>query len=57
MKAACDCAYTPLPIKTKLEIKLRNHKKEPMAVHVVEHLDRWNNWDIAKNSDAFTVSI
>lgn len=35
------------------EIRLRNHKKEPMEVRVVEHLYRWNNWDIVKNSDAF----
>jgi hypothetical protein len=35
------------------EIKLRNHKKEPMEIRVVEHLYRWNNWDIAKNSDPF----
>jgi len=41
-------------VDESFEIKLRNHKKEPMAVHVVEHLYRWNNWDIAKNSDAFT---
>jgi hypothetical protein len=35
------------------EIKLRNHKKEPMEVRVVEHLYRWHNWDIMKNSDPF----
>src|SRR6266700_230960 len=35
------------------EIKLRNHKKEPIEVRVVEHLYRWNNWDIMKNSDPF----
>src|ERR1041385_7478418 len=35
------------------EIKLRNHKKEPMEIRVVEHLYRWNNWDIEKNSDPF----
>jgi hypothetical protein len=36
------------------EIRLRNHKKEPMEVRVVEHLYRWTNWEIAKNSDPFT---
>jgi len=36
------------------EIKLRNHKKEPMEIRVVEHLYRWTNWEIAKNSDSFT---
>ncbi|HET9284720.1 MAG TPA: hypothetical protein VFR24_22445 [Candidatus Angelobacter sp.] len=35
------------------EIKLRNHKKEPMEVRVVEHLYRWTNWEITKNSDEF----
>jgi len=32
------------------EIKLRNHKKEPAAVRVVEHLYRWSNWVITQES-------
>jgi hypothetical protein len=32
------------------EIKIRNHKKEPVEVRVVEHLYRAVNWDIASNS-------
>ncbi|MGH9508449.1 MAG: DUF4139 domain-containing protein [Terriglobales bacterium] len=28
------------------EIKVRNHKKEPVEVRVVEHLYRWTNWQI-----------
>jgi hypothetical protein len=32
------------------EIKLRNHKKEPVDVRVVEHLYRAVNWDIASSS-------
>jgi hypothetical protein len=32
------------------EIKVRNHKKEPMDVRVVEHLYRALNWDIASSS-------
>jgi hypothetical protein len=36
------------------EIKLRNHKKEPVELRVVEHLFRWTNWDITEKSDAFT---
>jgi hypothetical protein len=32
------------------EIKLRNHKKEPVEVRVVEHLYRALNWDIASSS-------
>ena len=35
------------------EIKLRNHKSEPVEVRVVEHLYRWTGWDIIKNSDPF----
>src|SRR6202166_1943778 len=32
------------------EIKVRNHKKEPVDVRVVEHLYRAFTWDIASNS-------
>jgi hypothetical protein len=32
------------------EIKVRNHKKEPAEVRVVEHLYRWSTWDIATSS-------
>ncbi|MGH9867330.1 MAG: DUF4139 domain-containing protein [Candidatus Polarisedimenticolia bacterium] len=28
------------------EITVRNHKKEPVEVRVVEHLYRWTNWEI-----------
>jgi len=35
------------------EIKVRNHKSEPVEVRLVEHLYRWTNWDIIKNSDPF----
>jgi hypothetical protein len=40
-------------VDESFEIKLRNHKKEPMEIRVVEHLYRWTNWEIQKNSDAF----
>ena len=36
------------------EIKLRNRKTEPVKIRVVEHLYRWNNWDITQKSDDFT---
>jgi hypothetical protein len=36
------------------EIKLRNHKKEPVTIRVVEHLYRWINWEITDHSDDFT---
>ena len=34
-------------------IKVRNHKKEPVNVQVVEHLYRGRNWDITAKSDDF----
>jgi hypothetical protein len=38
-----------------IEIKLRNRKKDaPVAIRVVEHLYRWNNWSITAKSDDFT---
>jgi hypothetical protein len=36
------------------EIKLRNRKKAPVEIRVVEHLYRWNNWAITQKSDEFT---
>ena len=37
-----------------IEIKLRNRKKDaPVAIRVVEHLYRWNNWSITAKSDDF----
>jgi hypothetical protein len=38
-------------IDESFEIKLRNHKKEPATVRVVEHLYRWQNWAITQESD------
>jgi hypothetical protein len=35
------------------EIKVRNHKKEAVEVRVVEHLFRFDNWEITKKSDEF----
>ena len=35
------------------EIKLRNHKKEPVEVRVVEHLYRWSTWRILASSDPY----
>lgn len=36
------------------EITLRNRKKEPVEIRVVEHLYRWNNWEITEKTDNFT---
>jgi len=35
------------------EIKVRNHKKEPVEVRVVEHLYRWSGWKIATSSHPY----
>jgi hypothetical protein len=40
-------------IDETFEIKLRNHKKEPVEIRVVEHLYRWSNWDITAKSNDF----
>jgi len=34
------------------EIKLRNHKKEPVEIRAVEHLSRYDNWSV-KEKDAY----
>jgi hypothetical protein len=36
------------------EIKVRNHKKDPVQVRVVEHLYRALNWEIASSSTEYT---
>ena len=40
-------------IDESFQIKLRNHKKTPVEIRVVEHLYRWNNWIISAKSDDF----
>jgi hypothetical protein len=35
------------------EIKLRNRKKEPVEIRVVENLYRWNNWQVTQKSGDF----
>ena len=36
------------------EIKVRNHKKEPVKVRVVEHMYRWFQWDITTATEEHT---
>ncbi len=36
------------------EIKLRNRKKAPVEIRVVERLSRFDNWEIKEKSDDFT---
>jgi hypothetical protein len=45
---------SPHVLDETFEIKLRNHKTEPVEVRVVEHLYRWSNWEITENSHDFT---
>jgi hypothetical protein len=40
-------------VDESFEIKLRNHKKEPAEIRVVEHMFRWSNWEITEKSDTF----
>ena len=35
-------------------IKLRNHKQTPAEIEVVEHLSRWQSWEIVEHSADFT---
>jgi len=36
------------------EIKLRNHKKEPVEIRVTEPASRWHSWEVSAKSDPFT---
>ena len=36
------------------EIKVRNHKAEPVEIRVVEHLYRWTNWTLVKPAVPWT---
>ena len=41
-------------MEESFEIKVRNHKKEPVNVRVVEHLYRWSNWKLIEQSQSST---
>jgi hypothetical protein len=45
--------YNTKWVDETFEIKVRNHKTTPAEVRVVEHLYRWVNWEIRKNSESF----
>ena len=40
-------------VDESFEIKLHNHKQEPVEIRIVEHLYRWINWEIQSNSEPF----
>ncbi len=46
-----DANYDGHIMNETFEIKLRNHKKEPVTVIIKENLFRWVNWEITKCSD------
>ena len=37
-------------MEESFEIRVRNHKKQPVDVRVVEHLYRWSNWTLLQQS-------
>jgi hypothetical protein len=39
-------------MEESFEIHVRNHKKEPVNVRVVEHMYRWSNWKLIEQSQA-----
>jgi len=41
-------------LEESFEITLRNHKKEAVTVRVVEHLSRWRDWEIVKETQKHT---
>jgi hypothetical protein len=45
--------YNGHVITESFEIKLRNHKAEPVKVVVKENLFRWVNWEITASSDKY----
>jgi hypothetical protein len=46
--------FSHLWMEESFEVKVRNHKKEPVNVRVVEHLYRWSNWNIIEKSANFS---
>ena len=40
-------------MEEEIEVKLRNHKSQPVDVIVKENLYRWTNWKITQSSQAY----
>ena len=40
-------------LEEEIEVKLRNHKQQPVNVIVKENLYRWSNWRLVKQSHKF----
>ena len=41
-------------IEETIQIKVRNHKKEPVEVQIYEHPWRWSQWEILKSNSDWT---
>ncbi len=41
-------------ISETYEVKLRNRKKEPVEIRLVEHMAHWSDWTISENAVPFT---
>jgi len=41
-------------VEETIEIKVRNHKTEPVEVQIYEHPWRWSEWEITRSSDEWT---
>ena len=51
--AASSASIRRTAPRESFQIKLRNHRKEPVEIRVREHLFRWSNWEITAQSDPF----
>jgi hypothetical protein len=40
-------------IEESFEIEVRNHKKTPVTVRIVEHLYRWSDWEVVAGDKTF----
>jgi hypothetical protein len=41
-------------VEETIQIKVRNHKKEPVEVQIYEHPWRWSEWEVTKSSTEWT---
>ena len=41
-------------VEETIEVKVRNHKEEPVTIQIYEHPWRWSQWEIVKSTDDWT---
>jgi len=41
-------------VEETIEIKIRNHKEEPVEIQIAEHPWRWSQWEIVKSNSEWT---